>query len=1031
VKATWHSWVTAVVTLVSVATPAGASVLYEDYQLRADDGSQGDFFGLSVAGSADLVVVGVPGDDDGGSGAGSAYVFRPFGPAWLFNAKLLPSGAASGDSFGTSVGVAGDLVIVGAPGDDDQGSNSGAAYLFRRLELDWTCEAKLLPDGGAPGDTAGRSVAVAGDVAIVGMDGRDNGRGAASVFRRGASGWVQEATLQADDGEAGDGFGWSVAVHADVAVVGAMGDADNGSGSGSAYVFRFTAGTWVQEAKLLPTDGLSGDRFGSCVAAGADTLLIGAPEADVVGGSSGAAYIFHATGSLWTQVARMVPADAAAGDYFGCSVTLAADAAIVGSRLDDDHGTNSGSAYLFVREGADWIEQAKLLASDGAAVDVFGCAVSASGDLGVIGAYGHDGNAVNAGAAYVFWLRADVDGDGVPNLQDNCPTVANPEQEDADGDGAGDACDDDVDGDGVPNDTDNCPFTPNSDQRDTDADGLGDACDEDIDNDGLLNGEDNCPEVANPDQVDADGDALGDACDNCPLNTNPGQEDADGDGMGDACDDDIDGDGLDNLPDNCPTVFNPDQGDLEADGVGDVCDNCVTIPNPGQQDEDEDGIGDACELPEDCKLLPPDGAALDWFGHAVAIRGDTVLAGAPGDDDQGDESGSVYVFRFDGAGWELEAKLQPADGAAGSRFGESVDLGDDVAVIGAPGNGGGCPDCAGAVYVFRRDGSSWVQEAKLVVSGTVSSGFGTAVGIDGQVLAVGAPGYASCSGAVYIFRRSAPDWVLDAALYAWCPDQWCGMGSSVALAGEALIAGVPYARGERGSVFPYHWNGTAWVRQPTLAPPEVGSNGQFGLSAGLHADVALVGAPYDGNYAGSAFVFRRSAGTWAQEARLLAPEHAQSRCFGQSVGVWDAVAAVGAPHDSERSLRAGAAYLFRFVGDSWMPGAKLLASDALAEDGLGRSIDVESRWVVVGAIGRDDYGPASGAVYVFGVPATPLPGDLDGDGTVDADDFAILQPCLTGPRMACPPPCAAADLDGDSDVDLADFAAFQRAFTGS
>lgn len=155
----------------------------------------------------------------------------------------------------------------------------------------------------------------------------------------------------------------------------------------------------------------------------------------------------------------------------------------------------------------------------------------------------------------------DGDCDGRENRVDNCPTRANADQADLDGDALGDICDPDDDGDTVGDEVDNCPVVANASQADTDGDGLGDACDPDDDGDAVLDGSDNCPLVANASQADLDGDGLGDACDpdddgdavvdavdNCPVLANASQADAHGDGLGDPCDPDDDGDGIDDTP---------------------------------------------------------------------------------------------------------------------------------------------------------------------------------------------------------------------------------------------------------------------------------------------------------------------------------------------------------------------------------------------------------------------------------------------------------------------------------------------------
>lgn len=164
----------------------------------------------------------------------------------------------------------------------------------------------------------------------------------------------------------------------------------------------------------------------------------------------------------------------------------------------------------------------------------------------------------------------DTDSDGVPDATDNCPTVANPDQADFNGNGIGDACED-SDGDGIMDNVDNCPTVANPDQADANRNGVGDAC-VDSDGDGFNDAVDNCPDIYNSRQTDQDHDGIGDACDNCKLVPNPGQEDSDGDGIGDACETDWDGDGVIDDKDNCWLKWNPDQTDTDGDGIGDACD---------------------------------------------------------------------------------------------------------------------------------------------------------------------------------------------------------------------------------------------------------------------------------------------------------------------------------------------------------------------------------------------------------------------------------------------------------------------------
>ena len=208
--------------------------------------------------------------------------------------------------------------------------------------------------------------------------------------------------------------------------------------------------------------------------------------------------------------------------------------------------------------------------------------------LTVIDDAGGDGGALNSWAVFTCGEPVfDADGDGIDDIADNCPNIANVDQADNDNDGIGDVCDDDDDNDGILDVNDNCPWTANADQSDIDNDGTGDVCDDDMDGDGVLNDDDNCPTTSNSDQADLDGDSIGDVCDddmdgdgvnndtdNCLTFANPDQADNDNDGMGDVCDDDDDNDSILDTNDNCPMTPNTDQSDVNRDGLGDVCEDC-------------------------------------------------------------------------------------------------------------------------------------------------------------------------------------------------------------------------------------------------------------------------------------------------------------------------------------------------------------------------------------------------------------------------------------------------------------------------
>jgi len=509
-------------------------------KLTASDGAYGDDFGSTVSIDGDTAVIGAYGD---GPWSGSAYVYVRSNGVWSEQQKLTASDGAANDYFGMSVSIEGDTAVIGAYGDDDY---TGSAYVYVRSNGVWSEQQKLTASDGAEHDEFGISVSIGGDTVVIGGVGDDdNGliSGSAYVYVRSNGVWSEQQKLTASYTVSGDLFGISVSIDGDTAVIGAWGNDDNGSNSGSAYVYVRSNGVWTEQQKLTASDGATGDRFGYSVSIDGDTAVIGARYDDDNDSNSGSAYVYVRSNGVWSELQKLTASDGAAEDRFGYSVSIDGDTAVIGAYGDDGY---TGSAYVYARSNGVWSELQKLTASDGAAEDHFGWSVAIDGDTVVIGAWVDDDY---SGSAYVFPLTpphedtpasitgstsanvdlggfgfgtliaVDIDGltDGSYFTVSSPPTygqaLINPSSgvwtyiadsayagfdpftvtvtDDLDGTTEQvvtiTAIGPDTDGDGVYDFSDNCLNTANFDQSDIDADSIGDVCDSDIDNDGLLN----------------------------------------------------------------------------------------------------------------------------------------------------------------------------------------------------------------------------------------------------------------------------------------------------------------------------------------------------------------------------------------------------------------------------------------------------------------------------------------------------------------------------------------------------------------
>lgn len=768
--------------------PQTEDAIGQTVKLTASDGAGNDRFGYSVAISNDTAIVGSAFDNVGAnSDQGSAYVFVRNGTVWTQQAQLTATSGTTDDLFGTSVSISGDTVIVGAAfGDIGANLNQGAAYIFVRNSGVWTQQAQLLAADGALQDGFGVSVSIDGDTAIIGANLDDVGanfnQGSAYIFERIGGVWTQQAQLNAADGAAGDSFGISVAISGDTVIAGAYEDTVGGTPQqGSAYVYVRNAGVWTQQAQLTAADGGGSDSFGVSVSISGDTAVIGADFDDVGGNvNQGSAYIFVRNAGVWTQQAQLIAPDGASQDEFGWSVAISGDTAIVGA-FQNDVGANGnqGSAYVYVRSGGVWILQQQLTAHDGSINDRFGYNVAISGEYMIVGAYFDSiGANTNQGSAYIQRVLFRGWTQEAQNV-------------------ASDGAVDDNFGYGV--------------------------------------------------AINGDTAVVGAAFDDVGANTNQGSA---------------------YVFVRNGTVWTQQAKLTASDGaandqfgrtvaiygdtaiVGAAADDVGVISNQGSAYV---FVRNGTTWTEQARLNATIGLVDDLFGISVSIEGNTAIVGAQGDDVGANlNQGSAYVFTRSGETWTQQAQLLASDGAATDLFGTSVGISGNTAIVSAYADDDGANTDQGSVYVFTRSGSVWTEQAKLnAADGAASDFFGFGIAIDGDTAVIGA------------------------------------FGDNVG------------ANADQGSAYIFVRSGVTWTQQAQITATGGAANDQFGYSVSIDGDTAVIGAITDNVGAtiqqGSAHVFARNVGVWTQQAQLTATSGAAFDGFGWSVAISGDKIIVSAP----------------------------------------------------------------------------------------------------------------------------------------
>lgn len=745
---------------------------------------------------------------------------------------------------------------------------------------------KIMAGDGQAGDHFGASVAVSGNYALVGAPGKGSGR--VHVFAWDGSTWTEEPSLLAVEGEEGDHFGTSVSISGSRAIVGANGDGDNGTESGAAYIFEHHS-PWTEAAKLT------------------------------AGGGSGAIYVFRRDGRNWVEKKQVAAQEHEMG--FGASVAMEGDKIMVGAEGDESF---LGSASIQTIESYHTVSISAfpeaLPLGQSAALEwssIHGITASIDSGIGEVPLNGSLVVTPSQTTTYTITLssRFGEDLDYITLCVNQPPFIQL------------------IKPDGVTERVHN-RFTIQWTDDDTEEDA-------------------EIPLYYDSDGSGADG----------VLIVNGLREDVDGWGKDTYVWDTSD------VPDgsyfiyaviddgfNAPVVaysagvvvvdhslYSGSKVGFSSEGYGADIGSSVSIDGeyaivgaPSDSSWPKSSNGSAYILQwrngiwtERAKLTASDGEDWEYFGRSVAISGEYAVVGAHGDSDHGSSSGAAYIFRRENSTWRELIKLAPNDLGFQSSFGWSVSIDGDYAAIGAPGAGSGAYYRAGAVYVFKNNGSSWVQEDKLLAANRSGYDlFGVSVCINGEYVIVGANGdsdIAKGGGSAYIFKREGAGWTEQAKLVPNHVGVADGFGSSVSIDDDYAVVGAPHQNwygtdnaSKPGSAYVFKREGEAWVEQAELSPINGTGDDYFGNSVSISGDYVLVGAEwahqrYDGHRTGSAYLFRRDGFLWKEFVELIPTPGSYYEMsgpwFGSSVALNGADILVGALS----TYPSGAVYAYSLI----------------------------------------------------------------------------------------------------------------------
>lgn len=362
------------------------------------------------------------------------------------------------------------------------------------------------------------------------------------------------------------------------------------------------------------------------------------------------------------------------------------------------------------------------------------------------------------------------------------------------------------------------------------------------------------------------------------------------------------------------------------------------------------------------KISRNDPGIDEYFGHCVAIHGDYAIIGAYFDDQKGWGSGSAYIFKFENNTWIQKQKLTPSDIDAYDFFGSSVDIDNNLAVVGANSDNG-----TGTAYIYRNNNGNWIQEGKLIPSNGINEDFfGSAVGIDDDIIAVGASGDDFHTGSVYIFKNENGQWKEKQNIYLNDGKSYDLFGNVIAFDNSTLVIGANNYGGV-GAAFVYLQDGETFEKVAKLQSENNDLNDKFGTSISVSQNYIAVGANYNdegGLDCGAAYIFQREGNSWNQVKKIIPDDGITNEQFGH-VAISNELIAVGADKDDDMGIESGSVYLYSLDGNEFNFIKKITADDGFAGDGFGQALDIDNFRLIVGSPYDNDGSSNSGSSYII------------------------------------------------------------------